>query len=169
MLFGKYTAHIALAAAALLLALKVPADDNVRIGVLSDMDKQYMAQQRAALGDLAGEKLGRHFNGTKDNDLQILQLLLDKRLVRPGQTQELQAMGMVMGDLLAADLDMHWVIYEDARGRSRALRYGETANYLFPVTMISRREEADNHTPVTAIYQKAYDIIAPLRPKLPYQ
>ena len=34
-------------------------------------------------------------------------------------------MGVIMGDLLAADLKLHWVIYEDRQGRSRALRDGE--------------------------------------------
>ena len=85
------------------------------------------------------------------------------------RARELQAMGVIMGDLLAANLDMHWVVYEDAKGRSRALRYRESNEYLFPITMISRRQEADNDTPVAVIYQKAYDIIAPLRPELPFR
>jgi hypothetical protein len=157
------------AAAALLLAASVAAQSTVRISELSDMDRQYMAQQRALLQDLAAVELGRSFDGDKGNDLQILQLLLDKRLVKADQTRELQAMGVVMGDLLAADLDMHWVIYEDSHGRSRALRYKESDEYLFPITMISRRQEADSHTPVAEIYQKAYDIIAPLRPPVPFQ
>jgi hypothetical protein len=89
--------------------------------------------------------------------------------VRPDQTRELQAMGVIMGDLLAADLGLHWVIYEDRMGRSRALRYKQSDDYLFPMTMISRRQEADNHTPVTAIYQKAYDIMAASKPALPFQ
>jgi hypothetical protein len=78
-------------------------------------------------------------------------------------------MGVIMGDLLAAGLGMHWVIYEDAHGRSRALRYQESENYLFPVTMISRRQEAGSDTPVAEIYSTAYEIIAPLRTPLPFQ
>ena len=78
-------------------------------------------------------------------------------------------MGIIMGDLLAADLDMHWVVYEDAQGRSRALRYRQSDEYLFPVTMISRRQEVGNQTPVTVIYQKAHDIIEPLLPAQPFQ
>lgn len=143
--------------------------DDVRIGALSYLDRQYMAQQRDTLSELVQRNFGRQFNGKRENDLELLQLLLDRRLVRPDQTRELQAMGVIMGDLLAADLDMHWVVYEDALGRSRALRYRETDNYLFPMTMISRRREADSRTPVKEIYQKAYDIIAPLRPDLPFQ
>jgi hypothetical protein len=143
--------------------------DNVRIGGLSNTDLQYMAQQRAILDDLATRNFGHPFNGNRDNDLALLQGLLDKRLVRPHQTRELQAMGVIMGDLLAADLGLHWVIYEDRIGRSRALRYKQSEDYLFPMTMISRRQEADNHTPVTAIYQKAHDIMVDSIPALPFQ
>ncbi len=78
-------------------------------------------------------------------------------------------MGVIMGDLLAADLGLHWVIYEDRLGRSRALRYKETDNFLFPITMISRRREVDNRSSVSEIYRKAVDAISPAIPKLPYQ
>jgi hypothetical protein len=154
---------------ALLLSCAVSAQDEVRIGELSAMDRQYMAQQRTDLDDLAAARLGRQFSGNKTADLDLLQQLLDRRIVRSDQTRELQAMGVVMGDLLAAELGMHWVIYEDRQGRSRALRYRETDEYLFPITMISRRREVGNDSPVAAIYQKAYDIIAPLREPLPYR
>lgn len=156
-------------AAALLVAGASSAEDSARISELSPLDQQYMTQQRDLLNDMAARELGRSFSGDTDNDLQLLQLMLDRRLVRPDQTRELQAMGVIMGDLLAKDLGMHWVVYEDAHGRSRALRYRESDEYLFPITMISRRREADNNTPVAVIYQKAYDIIAPLRPDLPFR
>ena len=143
--------------------------DIVRIGELTNTDLQYMADQRASLDDLATRNFGHPFNGNKDNDLTLLQNLLDKRLIRPDQARELQAMGVIMGDLLAADLGLHWVIYEDRVGRSRALRHKQSDDYLFPMTMISRRQEADNHTPVTAIYQKAHDIMVDSIPALPFQ
>ena len=145
------------------------AQDQAHIGEFTYYDRQYMKDQRAALDDLAARNFGRAFNGNKNSDLEILQALLDKRLVRPDQTRELQAMGVIMGDLLATELGMHWVIYEDRMGRSRALRYKESANYLFPMTMISMRREADNSTPVAEIYQKAYNIIAAEMPALPFQ
>jgi len=169
MTLKKRAVSFALAVATLLLAATTTAQNAAKIGELSPMDRQYMTQQRDLLQDLAMLQLGRSFSGDKGNDLQILQLLLDKRLVKPDQTRELQAMGVVMGDLLAADLDLHWVIYEDAQGRSRALRYKESDEYLFPVTMISRRQEADSNTPVAAIYQKAYDAMAAAKPSAPFQ
>ncbi|QIB66674.1 DUF3806 domain-containing protein [Kineobactrum salinum] len=152
-----------------LLAAPASAQVNVEIGELSYLDRQYMSQQRSNLEDITRRHFGTGFNGEKAHDLELLQRILDRGLVRSTQTAELQAMGMVLGDLLADELDMHWVVYEDRQGRSRALRYRDTDNYLFPVTMISRRREAGNETSVEDIYQKAYDEIAPVRERLPFQ
>jgi len=105
--------------------------------------------------DLAALHLGRGFNGERKRDLETLQLLLDRRVVRQGETAELQAMGVMLGDLLAEDLDMHWVVYEDEDGRSRGLQLGQTRNFLFPITMISRRVDVGIVVDVQALYAKA--------------
>lgn len=145
------------------------AQEPPQIEDLSFLDRQFMTRQRSELEDLSRRHYGQGFSGDKAQDLELLQRLLDDRVVRSDDTARLQAMGLIMGDLLAADLDMHWVVYEDRLGRSRALRYRDSDNYLFPMTMISRRREAGNTLPVRDIYQKAYDIIAPLRTPLPFQ
>jgi hypothetical protein len=153
----------------LLLAAPVAAQDRVWISELSPLDRQYLTTQRANLDDLARRHLGQGFAGHTDRDLDLLQRLLDRGLVRPDQTLELQAMGVILGDLLADELGMHWVIYEDKLGRNRALRYRESDNYLFPMTMISRRHEVENRTPVREIYQRAVAAITPHRTPLPFQ
>jgi hypothetical protein len=142
------------------------SQEDPRIGELSYLDRQFMAQQRALLEDLVARNFGRRFSGVRDNDLELLQMLLDRQVVRANQTRELQAMGVdqtrelqamgvVMGDLLASEFALKWVVYEDHLGRSRALRNGDSDIYLFPITMISRRREVDNRTPVVDIYRKA--------------
>ena len=168
MTFRTYSGLL-LALWAIVSCASVQAQNNVRIGEPSYYDRQYMQEQRVLLADLVARNFGGRFSGDKDNDLALLQKLLDQRLVRRDQTPELQAMGVIMGDLLAADLGMHWVIYEDSAGRSRALRYQASDNYLFPMTMISRRREVNNQKPVAEIYQKAHNIIASSKPELPFQ
>ncbi|PLW83391.1 dihydrodipicolinate synthase [Kineobactrum sediminis] len=148
--------------------MPLAAQDTPRISELTPVDRQYMAAQRESVEDLARRHFGQGFTGARDHDLELLQRLLDQRLVRPTQTEKLQAMGVILGDVLADELDMHWVIYQDRAGRSRALRYKKTDNYLFPVTMISRRQEAGSDTPVTAIYQKAVAAMEPVLEPLPY-
>ena len=153
----------------LLTCATAMALDEVRIGELSYLDKQYMQQQRDSLEELSRRHLGRQFNGNRDNDLELLQRLLDQGLVKNSQTEALQAMGIVMGDLLAQDLGLDWVVYEDKKGRSRALRYKQTDKFLFPVTMIARRREADNREPVEEIYQRAAQSMRAAIPPLPFQ
>jgi hypothetical protein len=154
---------------ALIFALPALGQKPPVISDLTTVDKHYMNNQRALIEDLTRRKLGSGLNRNKDHDLNLLQRLLDQQLVNSEQTLELQAMGIIMGDLLAADLDLHWVIYEDTVGRSRALRYRKLEEYLFPVTMISRRREADNRNSVSDIYQKAYNTMKANKPPLPFQ
>ncbi|MEP4484084.1 MAG: DUF3806 domain-containing protein [Halioglobus sp.] len=145
------------------------AQAEPEITELTYLDRGFMQQQRELINDIAATNLGRQFSGEKVRDLDLLQALLDRGLVKPDQTRELQAMGLILGDLLAEELGLDWVIYEDPVGRSRALRYADTDNYLFPMTMIARRLEADSYTPVVAIYDKAYQSIYKIQPQRPFQ
>ena len=113
---------------------------DVLIEPLTAIDRQFMADQRMRVEQLAN-RLGRGLTGVADRDLDTLQRILDERLVPAEDTLTLQALGVVLGDLLGDRLDMDWVVYRDNKGRSRALRYRRMDVYLFPVTMISRRQE----------------------------
>ena len=113
---------------------------DVLIEPLTAIDRQFMADQRMRVAQLAN-RLGRSLTGVADRDLDTLQRILDERLVTAEDTLTLQALGVVFGDLLGDRLDLDWVVYRDNKGRSRALQYRQMHVYLFPVTMISRRQE----------------------------
>ena len=113
---------------------------DVLIESLTAIDRQFMADQRMRVERLAN-RLGRGLTGVADRDLDTLQRIVNERMVPAEDTLTLQAMGVVFGDLLSDHLDMDWVVYRDHKGRSRALRYRQMNVYLFPVTMISRRQE----------------------------
>lgn len=155
----------------LTLAAVAPAwaEEPPTIGELSFLDRQFMDRQRSRLEELTRSEYGSGFTGRTDHDLALLQRILDDELVGPDQTAELQAMGLVLGELLAEELDMHWVIYSDEVGRSRALRYRDSDLYLFPMTMISRRWEAGAKTPVEEIYSKAVETVRSELPAAPFQ
>lgn len=140
-----------------------------RIDTLSKIDLTYMDRQRKDLNDIAATNLGRQFNGQRDRDLALLQTLLDRGLVDTDQVSELQAMGIIMGDLLATEFDMDWVVYTDEAGRSRALRYRDSDFYLYPVTMISRRRTAGDMTPIADLYLKAARLVEANAPSTPFQ
>ncbi len=158
-----------LAACLLCLSTLAIAEEERQISDLGMLDRWFMDSQRQLMDEIVRNNFGSRFRGEKGSDLALLQRILDEGLVKGDQTRELQAMGVIIGDLLAADLDMHWVVYEDNVGRSRALRYRETESYLFPMTMISRRRAVDNMDSVREIYDKAYNTISQLRDPLPFQ
>jgi hypothetical protein len=136
---------------------------DVLIEPLTAVDRQFMAEQRMRVEQLAN-RLGRGLTGVVDRDLDTLQRILDERMVPVEDTLTLQAMGVVFGDLLGERLDMDWVVYRDSKGRSRALRYRQIDVYLFPVTMISRRQEGGSERRLKPLFD---DTVRDTRPLLP--
>ena len=125
----------------------------VLIETLTAIDRQFMADQRMRVEQLAN-RLGRGLTGVADRDLDTLQRILDERLVSAEDTLTLQATGVVFGDLLGDRLDLDWVVYRDNKGRSRALRYRQMNVYLFPVTMISRRQEGGSERRLKPLFDE---------------
>lgn len=136
---------------------------DVLIEPLTAVDQQFMTEQRMRVEQLAN-RLGRGLTGVVDRDLDTLQRILDERMVPAEDTLTLQAMGVVFGDLLGERLDMDWVVYRDSKGRSRALRYRQIDVYLFPVTMISRRQEGGSERRLKPLFD---DTVRDTRPLLP--
>jgi hypothetical protein len=139
------------------------ADFEVQIEPLTAIDHQFMAEQRGRVEALAN-RLGRGLTGNVDRDLDTLQRILDERMVPASDTLTLQAMGLVFGDLLGDRLSMQWVVYRDRQGRSRALRYRDLDVFLFPMTMISRRQEAGSDRRLRPLFDET---VAETRPLLP--
>lgn len=134
-----------------------------RIEPLSPLDQQFMDSQRNTIAEFANN-FGRTFSGNADRDLDTLQRILDSNVISRDDLLTQQAMGIVLGDLLAKTLSMKWVVYRDRAGKSRALRYGNEDIYLYPVTMISRRYSAANGKSVRSIYDA---VVKDTRPRLP--
>jgi len=131
-------------------------DFDVFIEPLTAIDRQFMDDQRQRVEQLAN-RLGRGLTADVDRDLDTLQRILDDSMVRADDSLTLQAMGLVFGDLLGQQLDMDWVVYRDRKGRSRALRYREMDIFLFPVTMISRRQQGGSDRRLKQLFEELID------------
>ncbi|MEH6549506.1 MAG: DUF3806 domain-containing protein [Pseudomonadales bacterium] len=154
----------------LLLSSLVQADiglSEVKIEALSPLDITYMAQQRQTIADLVGRHTGSRLKGS-EVDIPNLQLLIDRRIIKPADQAQMQALGLTLGDVLANKLDMRWIVYIDRRGRSKALRLSNTNNYLFPITMLSRRANGGADISVREIYDKAVAKMQPYIKKGPF-
>ena len=125
-------------------------------------------RQRELVQKLVRENFGPIELQGATSELYYLQKILDKGLISKDATFDLQAMGVVLGDIMAKNLSLQWVTYEDERGKSRALRFGQTDQLLFPVTMISRRYQNGLATDVQALYNEAKTWADKLRKSTPY-
>lgn len=135
---------------------------EAQLAPLGKLDQAYMQQQTEAIEEIATRRLGRRLQGNYA-DISILQSLLDRQLIKTDDDAGLQAMGIVLGNALAQDYQLEWVVYVDQRGRSRALRIGPDQQCLFPSTMISRRAKAGVEVNVEALYEKATRTIERVR------
>ena len=133
---------------------------------LSGIELHRLSRQREVAAELARRYVGTALTGSSESDLRVLQEILDRGVLRPDQTFELQCLGVALGDVLAAQLDLHWVAYEDDLGRSRALRLGDTDVVLFPITMISKRVEAGIEVSVQGLYETAQSTVRKTRPRV---
>ena len=133
-------------------------DFELKIEPLSNIDKQFMTEQRRRVEQLAN-RLGRNISGMEARDIDTLQRIIDERLIATDDTLSLQAMGVVLGDLLANRLDMDWLVYRD-----RKLHYRGTDVYLFPVTMISRRQGVGSDRKIQSVYD---EVISTTLPRIP--
>lgn len=130
-------------------------------------DTLFLQSQQKLAKDMVYDSLLTRLSGDKERDLLLLQQLIDRKTLRPEQRRELQALGSVLGKILKKEFRLEWVVYVDELGRSRGLQIDNTRQVIFPLTMISRRLEADARVDVQRIYDKASDIVRYTRANRP--
>lgn len=131
---------------------------------LDGTDEHHLRLQREIVDELARQHLGSPLAGGESRDLRVLQELLDRRVLDKAGTYELQALGVVLGDVMAQQLGLSWVRVEDEFGKSRALRLEGTETLIFPVTMISKRVEGGTPFTVNELFEKAKGIVEETSP-----
>lgn len=141
--------------------------DTVTISDLSWTDKQFMAAQLARVDELVRSEFGAQIHG-KERDLEVLQQVINRNLVDRNDAQTQQAMGLVLGNVIANQTGMVWVAYKDTNGRSRALCVKGSTDCLFPMTMLARRMAVGLYPDVDKLYHEAMEMVAPLVNKSPY-
>ena len=141
---------------------------------------QRLADQRELVAALAARHVGSRITGESLNDLRIVQLLFDRYPARDrsllpfkghafsddARVFEIQALGVVVGDLMAHNFGLEWVVFEDSYGRGRALNVKGTRYLVFPVTLLSARYEASLPVDVRAMYDEIEALLT-ARPETP--
>ena len=122
------------------------------VSELSVGQRSILEAQRREVRDLLARKLGiLHLSGDT-SDLNALQALYSRKVLKDNQVTEWQAVGVVFGDILAKEFSLKWVTYQDERGVSKALQWRDTRNFVFPLTMFSKRLQFGEALDMKAIY-----------------
>ncbi len=109
---------------------------------------------RRSIKDLMIRRLGIVSLKQDKSDIARFQQLVDRKIIRQNDVEEWQALGVVFGDVLVTELGLHWVSYQDDLGVSKALRWKKTENYVFPITIFSKRVQFKEKIDVQAIFEK---------------
>ena len=124
------------------------------VGDLSLGQRYALNTQRREMEELIARRLGILALKGDASDLKILRSLIERKAMRSADIRQWQGMGIIFGDILAKEFGLHWVSYEDDLGTSKALRWRKTENYVFPVTMFSKRVQFKEKIDVDYIYDK---------------
>jgi hypothetical protein len=141
--------------------------DKVEVSDLGWLDKNHLQHQVERIDEIARSNLGAQIRNSAD-DLELLQRVINKGLIAKDDRLRLQAMGAVLGNVMAQEFGMVWQVYEDNLGRSRALCVEDTQHCLFPITMLSRRMEVGLLPNVQEIFDYCHEEIRPYLKRNPY-
>jgi hypothetical protein len=122
---------------------------------LSHGDSERLDQQRALVAAAAKRRYGTTALSRTKKDLLILQRLIDDKVFERSQTYELQSLGIALGDVLASELPLRWVMITDEYGTDPTLRFKNTSININALTMISKRIERDEPVDVSWLVQKS--------------
>ncbi len=150
------------------LAAPASAEEKVTIEELNWLDNSYLEKQVERIDELGRSEFGTPVRGDK-SDLELLQRIIYRGLVPKDDSLRLQALGVVLGNVMVAEFGLEWKKYSDRIGTSRAACIPGTQECVFPVTMLSRRMEVGLMPDVKRIYSEVQEMIKPFQPKLPYQ
>ena len=135
--------------------------EESRFRELAAAELRLLRRQRDLVDDLARRNVGTELTGSSLDDLRVIQEILDRNLIARDEIFALQALGVALGDVMAARLGLTWVAVDDELGRSRALRLGSTEVVIFPITMISKRVERQLPVRVDELYEKSARTVTP--------
>jgi len=127
---------------------------------LSAEDTARLEQQRAVVLAAARERYGTPALTRTRSDLPVLQRLIDERVFNKAQTYELQCLGVALGDVLASELPLRWVMVTDEFGTDPTLRFKQMTLQVNALTIISKRIERDEQVSVQWLLDQTREQLA---------
>ena len=137
-----------------------------RFAELSREDRARLEQHRAVVLAAAKQRHGTMALTRTKSDLPVLQDLIDEKVFNKSQSYELQSLGVALGDVLASELPLRWVMVTDEYGTDPTLRFKDTTLQINALTMISKRVERDEAVNVSELLRITRDQLVRLENKV---
>jgi Domain of unknown function (DUF3806) len=133
---------------------------------LSNDDVASLDKQRALVAAAAKQRYGVSGLFRTKADLPVLQRLIDDQAFTKAQTYELQSLGVALGDVMASELPLRWMMVTDEFGTDPTLRYKDTTIQVNAPTMISKRIERDEKVNVSSLLEITREQLPKFQKKL---
>jgi hypothetical protein len=98
-----------------------------------------------------------------ESDLELLQRLSDDGVIGSSQDAELESVGIVFGQVLAAGTPLQWITIERHGERKLALRYPNTTVIVFPGSMLAKRANRGERLEFRSIYRGLVALVEQLK------
>lgn len=109
---------------------------------LDSQEQAGIAQTTAWVNDVLERGFSSDVRLTgRREDIPILHSLLSKGPFGADAASELTVFGTVFGEILATEIPMSWVVFQDEHGSDFALQYQDRDLFVFPRDMILKRVE----------------------------
>ena len=125
-------------------------DDRELIGL--DEERQWVQSLISGFGsDVV-------LNRTKA-DIPTLQTILDNGPYTENPKDELVVISTAFGDVLAKELELHWVVVTDEYGTDIALQYQNKYVFVFPRDMLVKRYEQNEVVDLTILFDELIIVV----------
>ncbi len=91
--------------------------------------------------------------------IKLLQLIIDGKLVTKSDTVKLRCLGTYFGQAIVEITGWPWKVVEDKYGVDIAIQVTERKEWIFPITMISKRIENDERFDVKKLFNDVVPLI----------
>lgn len=141
-------------------------EKHLNMRPLSEEENNWISNQRQSVEEMLSASpaaLNKLVEGDSSAKLSVLEAILKTGLLTSKHTFQLQGMGIILGEILAEDANMNWMMLEDEYGTSPCLTVPGTSITLFPQTMISKRVENGELVDVFEMANALIDKVEELR------
>jgi len=98
-----------------------------------------------------------------EDDLRLLQRLQDEGMPGAGQEDELACVGIVFGQVLAAQTPLRWITVEWQGERVLGLQYPNTTVIVFPGSMIAKRVNRGEQVDFISLFRSVVDQVEQMK------